>query len=511
MLPFNNYYPFKYLCTNCHASSASRTDYTTLTLEYQNGNFSVASVTEYDSTEKTSSTLVPQHSENGSYTPGNWVTIDVRASKTADNKLQIGVFVGDEQIYYAEGTLAKYSTFAIYQFKWTQDNPKDSSKTPILENHLDNIIVSMVGSELKPTPVTNTNIETKIINFDFSNGTEPTSSTIATSDGSITTKFQQGGATGRETSYALDKSAIVVNVGNKKTANSNDYAFLTQVARSSLTSHVNNSEETILETSYKIYIPENTESAKRKHSILFAGSKNVNGNTTSYYNEELKINSEIENGYISFSAETKYDATPVDLSERYEIAPVLSNQWHTVKYLMKINYADNNYNIKLFGIIDDVCYYENEFSLAGNQFGICGNQIYIYGIDGTEITTKYDDIKLCKISNFVDSTKYDQWKQDYIYPLSLTYNTENGVTAKAKVDNSKGTYNDFCLIMAVYNEDGGLEKLWTNSTLDGEYLTYTSNNAEYIKSGYTVKAFLFDTLQSAIPYIESKELTLIIE
>ncbi len=494
------------------SSSSSRQNYTLLTLEYENGEFKVASVTEYDSTAKTTTTLEPQYSVSADYAPGNWTTVDVRAFRTSENKLEIGVYIGDKQIYYAAGNLNVYSTLAIWQLKWTQDNPKDANKTPILTNYLDNIVISTIDAIYKPLPVSNNNIETSIINFDFSDGTEPTSSTIATSNGSITTKFQQSSQTGRETSYELDNSALVVTVGDKKTSTSNDFTYLTQVARNSLLTYVNNSDETILETSYKIYIPENTERAKRQHSILFAGSKNANGNATSYFQEELKINSEIENGYISFSAEPKHNAKPVDLKERYENAPVSSNQWHTVKYLMKINYDNNNYSIKLFGIIDDVCYYENEFSLAGNGFGICGNQIYIYGIDNTEITTKYDDIKLCKITSFVDETKYNQWKQDYIYPISLTYNATTGVTAKGRVDNSNGSYNDkLCLSMAIYNEYGKLEKLWTDYTLDDGYLICSSDDLKYIKPNYTVKAFLFDSLQSAVPYVESKKITLAIE
>ena len=60
------------------------------------------------------------------------------------------------------------------------------------------------------------------------------------------------------------------------------------------------------------------------------------------------------------------------------------------------------------------------------------------------VTTKYDNIKLCKITEFVDYTTYNQWANDYIYPISLKYDGSSVIT-KARVDNSKGTYNDFCI------------------------------------------------------------------
>ena len=59
-----------------------------------------------------------------------------------------------------------------------------------------------------------------------------------------------------------------------------------------------------------------------------------------------------------------------------------------------------------------------------------------------------------------------------------------------------------------YYENGELEKLWTDNTLDEGYLSYTVTESEYVKSGYTVKAFLFDSLTSAIPQVGNAKLTI---
>ena len=60
----------------------------------------------------------------------------------------------------------------------------------------------------------------------------------------------------------------------------------------------------------------------------------------------------------------------------------------------------------------------------------------------------------------------------------------------------------------VYNADGNLVKLWKYTTLEDGYLSYTVTGADYVQSGYKVKAFLFDSLTSAVPQVEKAKLTI---
>ena len=59
----------------------------------------------------------------------------------------------------------------------------------------------------------------------------------------------------------------------------------------------------------------------------------------------------------------------------------------------------------------------------------------------------------------------------------------------------------------VYNADGKLVKLWKYTTLEDGYLSYTVTGADYVQSGYKVKAFLFDSKKQHYGKIRSAVFT----
>ena len=65
------------------------------------------------------------------------------------------------------------------------------------------------------------------------------------------------------------------------------------------------------------------------------------------------------------------------------------------------------------------------------------------------------------------------------------------------------------MVTAVYNTNGNLLKLWTDNELDSDgFLSCKITDSSYLVQGYKVKAFVFDSLTSAIPQVENAELAI---
>lgn len=500
------------------ASGSSAVNPTTVKVVASNGVFAASVSETSDSTAVTgTSTTVP-------YTVGEWATVEVRGYRTERNTLEIGVYVDEKQIFYGEGTAAVYTgDLAINQLYFEQGTYKDSAgATTSYSTDYDDITIAAIGAENAPTDFS---IVNNVIDIDFSDVPETEATTLmAASEGMFSAVLQEssnstapfkGTTKYKSAAKSAEDSNPVLDVVTTADGTSEQRLYMIQVTRGSLASYVNVEEETVLKYSYDIFIPSGTEASSRKQEVLFAGQNILGTTTTKYANAGLYVGSQIEDGKLSFYTSVGYEnSTAVPRTFRSEDTAIESDAWNTIEYVLKITQdAENSlYNVKVYGMYKGNCYFTNEYVVYGDAFGICSNRYYVYGTgkELSSIETKYDNISLKHIANWQEDTyNYNAWTKDYIYRLSLTYDAETGVTANAKIDNSKGTYTDkLCLVVALYNSNGKLEKMYTDKTLEDGYIEFTTNDSEFVKSGYTAKAFLFDSITSAVPYVENVKIVI---
>jgi len=483
--------------------------YDEFVIRYANGAFTVDSLVGIDTTTAVTG--------SASYTPGSWATVEVRAYYDATTtKLTYGVYVGDTQIFYGVGTTLYPSMIYMDRALWHQ---------PSMATNYDNIYMRTLSVEDKPVTFTVDTPEepeepagpeiTRLVlwNFDDLTTTSATNSLVVSyvSDGNLLYNprtIAHSMDTNRNTDYVGEARenngmALVVTTGTTAIDENNltkDSVLVNNTRRNYNTYVQNDGKEYVVEHSYEIFVPAASAETKRSYKFGFSlTGQNVN---------DYFIDSVIENGKLNF------DVTPiaenvkfVDFTERTKTADVASDAWNKISFIKSVTYDEANglYNIKIYGICNDVCYYEAQFKgyNATNLYMVTQSW-NITGLDDKAVVTKYDNIKIASYSAMPEITYGWTESDNYIYPLALN-TVENGVEAKAKI---LGNYENLCLVTAVYNANGKLEKLWTDTTLEDGYLSYTVTGAEYVKSGYSVKAFLFDSLTSAIPQVNSSKLTI---
>ena len=490
------------------------TDYGEFVVKYANGAFTVDSLVGFDST-----TVV---TDTASYTPGSWATVEVRAYYDATTtKLTYGVYVGDKQIMYGVGTTLYPSVIYLDRALWHQ---------PSLATNYDNISMRTLAVEDKPVTFTAEEPEpeepeepetpagpeiTRLVlwNFDDLATTSTTNSLIVSyvSDGNLLYNprtIAHSSDSNRNTDYVGEARenngmALVVTTGTTPIDENDvikDTVLVNNTRRNYNTYVQNDGKEYVVEHSYEIYIPSASADTKRSYRFGF----NLTGqNTNDYF-----VESTIENEKMKFAVNPITDNVKfVDFTERTKVADLPSDAWNKISFIKSIIYDETNslYNIKIYGICNDVCYYEAQFK------GINATNLYmvtqswnITGLDEKAVVTKFDNIKISSWSAMPEISYGWTDEDNYIYPLALNY-VDGSVEAKAKII---GSYNNLCLVVAVYDENGALEKLWTDTTPEDGYLSYIVTGAEYVKSGYSVKAFLFDSLTSAIPQVNSSKLTI---
>lgn len=101
----------RYYYMTVSSSTSSSTDKSAIYVDYTNGNFSIGS---------NSTGITEVYSKEYTYTPNSWVTIEVRGYYNSDKKLDWGIYVENEQIYYGTGTITYPSVVAIYQIFFQQ-------------------------------------------------------------------------------------------------------------------------------------------------------------------------------------------------------------------------------------------------------------------------------------------------------------------------------------------------------------------------------------------------------
>ena len=118
--------------------------------------------------------------------------------------------------------------------------------------------------------------------------------------------------------------------------------------------------------------------------------------------------------------------------------------------------------------------------------------------------TYLDEVKICAI----DESNKPTEPTSTVYPAEINYDSDaKTVTVSSKMSN----YDDsVCLIVAVFDADDNVEKVYACSDVVDNCVTKVISDENYIKNGYTIKAFVFDSLTDATPLAESRSYTLVI-
>ena len=483
-------------------SSADYTDYGEFVIKYADGEFAVDSLVGIDAT-----TVV---TDTANYTPGNWVTVEVRAYYDATTiKLTYGVYVGDKQIMYGVGTTLYPSMIYLDRALWHQ---------PSIATNYDNICMRTLSVEDKPVTFTAETPEPEepagpvvtdlnVNDFDDLTTTATTNTLTVASESLLSSpkNLTHSSTTNRSTEYvgeAREDNGMALVVTTSTTTldetNSSKNTVMVHQPKRHFAGYVEeDGKEYIISSSYEIYVPEASKESERMHTFTFSGVNNTDA--------DCMLASYIKDGKLNFGLDILTENTKLtDFTERAKTAELPSDVWNKITYIMKIKYDTTNaqYDINLYGIYADECYYECSFKLdLSYANGLCMliQGLTITGLDDKAVVTKYDNIKISSYSAMPEITYAWTDAENYIYPLALN-STGSSVEAKAKV---LGSYANLCLVTAVYDADDKLVKLWTDTTLEDGYLSYTVTGSDYIKSEYEVKAFLFDSITTAIPYVEN--------
>ena len=503
------------------ASTNGNTDPSSFTVKYEDKKFTI------DQTSMTGIDTATVVTDTVAYTPGSWVNLEIRAYfDSTTKKLTYGAYVGESQIFYAQGNVeyafdasTQKATMYLSKFVWSQ---------PSAKTYYDNIYYRALTAADASTTFTPVYVEeepepeepagpeiTRLVlwNFDDLTTTPATNSLVVSyvSDGNLLYNprtIAHSGTTNRNTVYAGEErtdngKALVITTGTTAIDESNPSAY-TVIVNNTRRNYGKYGEadgnEYVVEHSYEIYIPSASADTKRTYQFGF----NLTGqNINDYF-----IEANTENGKLEFDINPITENVKiVDFTERTKTADVASDAWNRISFIKSITYDVNAglYNIKIYGLLNDVCYYEAQVKgYNASDLYMVTQSWNIKGLDDKEVVTKLDNIKISSYSAMPAINYAWTDAENYIYPLALNY-ADNSVEAKAKV---VGEFENLCLVAAVYNESGALEKLWTDTTLEDGYLSYTVTGSNYVNAGNSVKAFLFDSLTSIIPYVEKAELVI---
>ena len=300
-----------------------------------------------------------------------------------------------------------------------------------------------------------------------------------------------------------NKSGNSLYVHTNGDVSTTEAAYLISNSNYGIASHISDTNETVLVAGYDMYIPEETKASSRKGYLRL----NLGGVASSY---DFVMYTEIQNGGLVFKInESEIYNTVVPLTYANNKVEVPSDEWFTVQYVIKINPdASGVHSMKVYGIVDGVCYCEQELTLTSLNILINKMDFYICGTDTgmDNITTGFDNLHVTKIP-FYTNDFTDGIPANYIYPLNVGCDATAGtITASGRVRNASGNH---CLVLAVYDDTDRLQTIKPVDTMDGEgkmYATLT-NASDYLVNNYKYKAFMFETLSSLIPQVNAQEVT----
>lgn len=438
------------------------------------------------------------------YEVGEWVTLEARVYVKPDGTLLIGGYADGNQIYYAESTDSLYKdTMQVNSVELY------NGKTSPVATDYKEISVSAIDELFVPVNEIFEN-ENKIIYFPFNNVSYTTPSVMANIANSVGDSIsvlkidKNSSLSGKESYTTVDSSVASKDirslfVSTNADGSTDNYLRLFQDSQKSLKSYMDMTSETVFKLSYDVYIPSKSLASVRSTSLK------LTTDSTDYSNSNFIIDSVIDNGKITFGINNSSSlAEAVPLTMRTQEADITSDSWHTVEYILKLTPTASGYTMKVYGILDNISYYENEYKFKTDNIIVSYfPEIRIFGTGSglNNIKTGFDNISFSQLFNYTeDLFECGFTDEKYVYPVYVGY--ENSIVrARARMVG----YNDnACLVLAIYSADDRLLKTYVSTTFDGEYMSCASSIDEIIiRKNYKAKAFLLDSLESAIPYVEN--------
>lgn len=440
--------------------------------------------------EDTTSGIDCVNSKTKTYSSGDWVTVETRVYRNTDNKIDVGVYVGEEQIYYGEGTGDYTDNLALRQINFKTETTASGDTSVTYTTHYDDIKVSMLPQSYIPVDsiVSNKNLS----HYDgvLYNSKGTANNTTLTSGKYFYPNPDCEVIDNSSNGYALRSAGCGTGVSSV-TEDDNAYfsvnwSDIQNNFRYNLGEYIT-SNNPVLSFSYDIRIPEADSDKWRKTDIRLtsdglSGSENLTIFCIKYDDNTLYVSEDGTSGVDTVNSRTK---------------SYTAGSWINVETRIYRN-ADNKIDVGVYvGEEKEQIYYgkgTNDYTdnLAIRQL----NFVTETNADATATyTTDYDNIDV--------SVLVAEYIPEPMIMLNLS-ETSSGVECKANIS----TGENLCLVAAVFDGNNKLQKMWTDTTLDNNALSIPISDEQYLKTGYEIKAFLFDSLQSAIPQVESKSITL---
>lgn len=446
---------------------------TTVSVIYEAGNFTV------NTAQVTAVT-----SESVAYTSGNWANIQVRLYLNSENKIDVGVYVNDTQIFYGTGTAVFNGKMYFPVMNFIHDDG-DKNSTTTCTTYLDDITISTLSADYIPTDITET---TNYLTYWDGVLRDSTGNAYADSK-VINNGYSFYPIAGSVVSKALvaRNNKVGTGVTHVKDGDNTYYSVNWEDVQSNYRTDIKpymNSDAPVAAVSYKIQIPQ--ESASKTRDFVLQFTNKPYDATTGVTTAKLTVKYDGK----SFYAEPTSNLTAVT-SEAVEYTP---DSWTTVQVRLYLN-AENKVEVGVYVGEQQIFYGTGVVDYSSNLTLFAMN--FLSQVEsGATYTTYLDDITV--------SLMPEEFK-----PVSMIKTTleQNGDIVESKAEVSS-IYNNLCLITAVYNSANKLEKIWVDDTIENGFLSSTVSGADYVKSGYKVKTFVFDSLQSAIPQVESIGLTI---
>lgn len=486
---------------------------------YENGRFRVAT----DSTN-----CVKIWDVEVDYTPGDWVNVALYSLMTPldetglVNTLTCALTVDDVVIaYYDYGTVtaAKDTTQAvgdnntssngtalmgIDEFKFTLEKPSVMPELPVVHEA---DLMLMPADELETKSTTD-----GTCTYDEASGVltcvgAKGGTALLKATGVATASLAQGKNTAADTKYTIDTTTTAGRSAFSMTSASRIYN--THNMRTPIKSFIADGNQKTLIFSYDMYVPAGSEVARREHnfSLGFDVSNAENGRKSS----DLAVITVVENGEIGINVSTSNFGKKVEGSERAESREFTSNAWHTIMYLIDIqwNEAEKNYTATTYGIFDgDVISTESsvltdidddEYSVAGEFDNLKINtqaiDITVPSENTTEFTTLFDNFSFV-LNDYFDRTNnvdFDAWVNRII---EVSKDASGNIDVYAK--KAEGTFTNETLVIAICNAKGKVKEVLTSKKVVDGTMSYEVP-ASKVVAGDIVKAFVFDSLTSAVP------------
>lgn len=474
---------------SAETGSSGTTANTEIYIDYDDKVFSV-SYNSYAMTEVSSKTKL--------YNPGSWVPVELRAylvTRESKKYVDVGVYIDGEQVFYGNGNYEFSNGLALRQINFVTETGMVDSSTITYNTHYDDITISTLPASY--APANGVVFNKSLTLFDGSllkSGGSAITSIPVTDNGYF---YPIPNAVGVKKAFIVrgtnaNSDIYTYGTGVTKATESDDEYYVVNWSdiqnnyRTSIQDYMTSSNP-VASVSYHIRIPAISSDKQRSAEINFTNDPNSD---TEFIRS--KFNIIYDDNKFSVNAENMDTVT----SKTKTYTP---DTWVKVEVRAFINdegkleaavYVGDEQIYYGTGDID----YSDVFALRQINFKTETTELS----DGSVITydTHYDDIEVAVLlANSIPTTAIK---------LSLK-ETSNGVESKAKVlvNNS-----NLCMVTAVFDESNKMQKLWIDTTLEDGFFSIPITDSQYLKAGYVVKSFVFNSLQSAIPQVKSKDITL---